>query len=145
MAQEWGRQNDTRVTVDIIPVEEIRGARFRGGQGKQRTRLYLSSRGLRPNTAKTQLTTATSIRRLPPVWSNPATRAQVDIHSRNKTYFAFADFWVPSPLHFFQDHWAEVGMPLGPVHYGSLRGGGKNFATSSEYPAVWRFPPDPGG
>jgi len=28
MAQEWGRQNDTRVTVDIIPVEEIRGRAF---------------------------------------------------------------------------------------------------------------------
>src|SRR5690349_24275799 len=28
MAQDWGNQNDTKVTVDIIPVEEIRGHAF---------------------------------------------------------------------------------------------------------------------
>jgi multiple sugar transport system substrate-binding protein len=62
-------------------------------------------------------------------------------NSRNKTYFAFADFWVPSPLHFFQDHWAEVGMPLGPVHYGSLRGGGKKLRDQFGIPCGLAFSP----
>src|SRR5258708_37157343 len=38
-----------------------------------------------------------------------------------KKYFAFADSWIPAPLHYFEDQCREVGMPLGPVHYVSLR------------------------
>jgi len=46
---------------------------------------------------------------------------------RSKKYFAFADSWIPAPLHYFEDYWSEVGMPLGPVHYGSLRSGGRTI------------------
>jgi multiple sugar transport system substrate-binding protein len=44
-----------------------------------------------------------------------------------KRYFAFCDSWIPTPLHYFEDYWGEVGMPLGPVHYGGLRSGGKRI------------------
>jgi multiple sugar transport system substrate-binding protein len=62
-------------------------------------------------------------------------------HLKKKTYFAFADFWAPSPLQFFQDYWAEVGMPLGPVHYGSLRSGGKKLRDKLGIPCGLAFSP----
>src|SRR4029077_16487671 len=58
-----------------------------------------------------------------------------------KKYFAFADFWSPSPLHFFQDYWAQVGMPLGPVHFGSLRSGGKKLRDKRGMPCGLAFTP----
>jgi len=44
-----------------------------------------------------------------------------------KTYFAFADFWIPSPVHFYHDYWSQMGLPLGPGTYGSLLSGGKKI------------------
>src|SRR4029077_3274698 len=58
-----------------------------------------------------------------------------------KRYFAFADFWMPSPLHFFQDYWAEVGMPLGPVHYGGLLSGGTRLRDKLGIPCGLAFSP----
>jgi multiple sugar transport system substrate-binding protein len=51
-----------------------------------------------------------------------------------KKYFAFADSWIPAPLHYFEDTWREVGMPLGPVHYGSLRSGGQRIREALGLP-----------
>jgi multiple sugar transport system substrate-binding protein len=52
----------------------------------------------------------------------------------SKKYFAFCDSWMPAPLHFFQDYWAEVNMPLGPVHYYSLRSGGQRLRAKLGIP-----------
>jgi multiple sugar transport system substrate-binding protein len=141
MAQEWGRQNDTRVTVDIIPVEEIRGRAFaevKAGNGHDVFIFPWSPAEYRQNAIdhgdvyQEVAAEYGAIQQL-------AHRST--FNSRNKTYFAFADFWVPSPLHFFQDHWAEVGMPLGPVHYGSLRGGGKKLRDQFGIPCGLAFSP----
>ncbi|HVR06976.1 MAG TPA: carbohydrate ABC transporter substrate-binding protein, partial [Thermoanaerobaculia bacterium] len=51
-----------------------------------------------------------------------------------KRYFAFADSWMPAPLCYFEDWWAEVGMPLGPLHYGSLRSGGQRLRAKLGIP-----------
>src|SRR5260370_2658327 len=48
-------------------------------------------------------------------------------NSKTKNYFAFADYCIPTPLHYFEDYWRQVGMPFGPMHYGSLRSGGKRI------------------
>jgi multiple sugar transport system substrate-binding protein len=141
MAREWGRQNDTRVTVDIIPVEEIRGrasAEVKAGNGHDVFIFPWSPAEYRQNAIDHG-----------DVYQEVAARYgaiqqlahRSTFNSRNKTYFAFADFWVPSPLHFFQDHWAEVGMPLGPVHYGSLRGGGKKLRDQFGIPCGLAFSP----
>ncbi len=62
-------------------------------------------------------------------------------NTKTKKYFGFADFWAPSPLHFFQDDWAKIGMPLGPVHYGSLYGGGKKLREQFNIPCGLAFTP----
>jgi multiple sugar transport system substrate-binding protein len=60
---------------------------------------------------------------------------------KNKQHFAFADFWAPSPLHFRQDYWAKVNLPLGPGHYGSLYGGGKHLRDQFGIPCGMAFSP----
>lgn len=63
------------------------------------------------------------------------------LNFKAKTFFAFADFWAPSPLHFFEDQWGEIGMPLGPLHYGSLFGGGKRLRDKLGIPCGLAFSP----
>jgi multiple sugar transport system substrate-binding protein len=60
---------------------------------------------------------------------------------KTKSYFGFADFWIPSPLHFFEDYWGQIGMPLGPTHYGSLYGGGKRLKEKFGVPCGLAFSP----
>lgn len=127
LAKDWGRQNDTKVTVDVIPVEEIRERAFaeiKAGKGHD---VFIFPwppaeffQHVIDHGAVYQIVAAKygAIQQL-------AHRST--FNPKSKGYFAFADFWVPSPLHFFQDYWAQVGMPLGPVHYGSLRGGGRKL------------------
>jgi multiple sugar transport system substrate-binding protein len=139
--QEWGKQNDTRVTVDIILVEQIRDRAFAevtAGKGHdififpwppaEYHQHVIDHAGIYQMVAAKygaiqQLAFRSTF--------NPAT----------KKYFAFADFWMPSPLHFFQDYWAEVGMPLGPVHYGSLLSGGKRMRDKLGIPCGLAFSP----
>src|SRR5258707_8923928 len=141
LAQDWGKQNDTRVTVDVIPVEEIRGRAFaevKAGKGHDlfifpwppaEFHQHVIDHG---EVYQAVASRYGSIQQL-------AHRSTFDF--RTKTYFAFADFWVPSPLHFFQDYWGQIGMPLGPVHYGSLLGGGKKLRDQLGIPCGLSFSP----
>jgi multiple sugar transport system substrate-binding protein len=63
------------------------------------------------------------------------------LNRQTKKYFAFADFWMPSPLHFFEDYFAQVGLPLGPVHYGGLLSGGKRIREKLGVPCGFAFSP----
>jgi len=42
-------------------------------------------------------------------------------------------------MHFRQDYWAKAGLPLGPGHYGSLRGGGKHLRDEFGVPCGLAF------
>jgi multiple sugar transport system substrate-binding protein len=141
MAGDWGKQHSIRVTVDEIPVEKISAAanaEIKAAKGHDvfvfpwppaehyqhaidHSEIY-----------QTVASKYGAIQQL-------AHRSTFNL--KNKTYFAFADFWAPSPLHFFQDYWAQVGMPLGPVHYGSLRGGGKRLREEFGIPCGLAFTP----
>src|SRR5215471_7112937 len=141
MAKEWGKQNNTKVTVDLIPVEEVRDralAEVKAGKGHDvfifpwppaEFYQHVIDHGV-----VYQLVAAKygAIQQL-------AHRSTFNLKTRK--YFAFADFWMPSPLHFFQDYWAEVGMPLGPVHYDSLFSGGKRMRDKVGIPCGLAFSP----
>jgi multiple sugar transport system substrate-binding protein len=141
LATDWGSKNDTKVTVDVIPMEEIRERAFaevKAGKGHdvfifpwppaEFCRHVIDHREIYQTVASKY----GAIQQL-------AFKSTLNAKTRN--HFAFADFWVPSPLHFFQDYWAEVGMPLGPVHYGSLRGGGKKLRDQLGIPCGLAFSP----
>ncbi|MGC2696075.1 MAG: twin-arginine translocation signal domain-containing protein [Candidatus Angelobacter sp.] len=141
MAADWGKQNKTKVTVDVIPVEEIRDRAFAevtAGKGHdififpwspaEYHRHVIDHGGIYQMVAAKygsiqQLAFRSTF--------NPAT----------KKYFAFADFWMPSPLHFFEDYWAQVGIPLGPVHYGSLLSGSRQIREKLGIPCGLAFSP----
>lgn len=141
MAQDWGQKNNTKVTVDLIPVEEVRDRAFAevtAGKGHDififpwppaEFHEHVIDHG---GVYQAVAAKYGAIQQL-------AHRST--FHLKNKKYFAFADFWMPSPLHFFEDYWAQVGFPLGPVTYGSLLSGSKNIREKLGIPSGLAFSP----
>jgi multiple sugar transport system substrate-binding protein len=141
VAREWGKQNDTQVVVDHIPVEQIHAraaTEVKAGKGHD---LFIFP--WPPAEYYRHVIDHGDVYQM--VASKYGTIPQLAFRStfntRTKKHFAFADFWMPSPLHFFQDYWAEVGMPLGPVHYGSLRTGGQKLREKLGIPCGLAFTP----
>lgn len=141
MAKDWGQQHQTKITVDEIPVEKISAtatAEIKAGKGHDvfifpwppaEYYQHVIDHGDIYQTAASKY------------GSIPQLAYRSTFNLKSKTYFAFADFWAPSPLHFFQDHWAQIGMPLGPVHYGSLLGGGRKLREKLGIPCGLAFTP----
>ena len=127
VAKDWGTQNDTKVTVDIVPVEEVRERAFTEAKASKGHDIFIFP--WPPAEFYRQAIEHDEVYDM--VAGKYGAIQQLafrsTINAKTKTHFAFADFYMPTPLHFFQDYWAEVGMPLGPVHYFSLRGGGREL------------------
>ena len=140
-AADWGKQNNTNVSVDVIPVEEIRDRAFaevKAGKGHdififpwppaEFHQSVIDHAGIyqavAPKYGAIQQLAYRS------TW-NPATRK----------YFGFADFWMPSPVHYFEDYWGQFGMPFGPVHYGALLSGGIKIRDKFGIPSGLAFSP----
>jgi multiple sugar transport system substrate-binding protein len=141
LARDWGKQNDTSVTVDVIPVEEIRERAFaevKAGKGHDVFIFPWSPAEFHQHVIDHGEVYQMAASRYGAI-QQLAHRST--FNAKTKNYFAFADFWVPSPLHFFQDSWAQIGMPLGPVHYGSLRGGGRKLRDQLGIPCGLAFSP----
>lgn len=141
MAAEWGKQNDTKVIVDLVPIEEIRAralAEVRAGKGHD---LFMFP--WPPSEFANDVIDHAEIYQA--VASHYGAIQQLAHRStfnfKRKTYFAFADFWIPTPLQFFQDSWAKAGLPLGPMHYGGLLGGGKWIRDNLAIPSGLAFSP----
>ena len=141
LAKDWGQKNDTNVTVDIIPVEQIRDRAFaevKAGKGHD---LFIfpwpSAEFCRHVIDHGEIYQAVASR--VGAIQQLAHRSTFDFQT--KKYFGFTDFWIPSPVHFFQDYWGQIGMPLGPGHYGSLLGGGKQIRDKFGAPCGLAFSP----
>ncbi|HET9363612.1 MAG TPA: twin-arginine translocation signal domain-containing protein [Candidatus Angelobacter sp.] len=141
LAKDWGQKNDTNVTVDIIPIEEIRGRAFvetKAGKGHD---LFIFPW---PPAEFSQHTIDHG-----EVYQSVAPRVgaiqqlahRSTFNFQTKKYFGFADFWVPSPMHFFEDYWGAIGMPMGPVHYGGLLSGAKKIREQFGVPCGLAFSP----
>lgn len=140
-AKEWGTQHDTTITVDKIPVEEIRAAarsEIQAGGGHD---VFIFP--WPPAEYYQHVIDHADIYQMvaSKYGAIPQLAHRSTFNPKTKKYFAFADFWAPSPLHFFQDYWAEVGMPFGPVHYGSLRSGGRKLRDQLGIPCGLAFTP----
>jgi multiple sugar transport system substrate-binding protein len=125
LAKEWGERHATKVIVDRIPVEQVAAAAAAEAAAGKGHDLFMfpwpPAEYQRHTIDHTEIYQGVSfghgnVDRL-------GHKSTFDPKSRR--YFAFADSWMPAPLHYYQDQWAAVGMPLGPLHYGSLRSGGK--------------------
>jgi multiple sugar transport system substrate-binding protein len=141
MAKEWGKQNNTKVTVDLIPVEEVRDRAFaevKAGKGHDVFIFPWPPAEYFQHVIDHSVVYRAVAARYGTI-QQLAHRSTFNLKTRK--YFAFADFWMPSPLHFFQDYWAQVGIPLGPVHYGSLLSGGRKIRDKLGIPCGLAFSP----
>ncbi len=140
-AADWGKQNNTNVSVDVIPVEEIRGHAFaevKAGTGHdififpwppaEFHQSVIDHAGIYQAISSKYGAIQQLAHRS--TW-NPATRK----------YFGFADFWMPSPVHYFEDYWGQFGMPFGPVHQGGLLDGGRRIRDKLGVPSGLAFSP----
>lgn len=140
-AADWGKQNNTNVSVDVIPVEEIRGralAEAKAGTGHdififpwppaEFHQSVIDHAGIYQAISSKYGAIQQLAHRS--TW-NPATRK----------YFGFADFWMPSPVHYFEDYWGQFGMPFGPVHQGALLNGGERIRDKLGVPSGLAFSP----
>jgi multiple sugar transport system substrate-binding protein len=139
VAREWGQRHHIGISVERIPVESIgaaAAAEVAAGIGHDVFIFPWPPAQYYPHAidhAGIYQTVAGKYGSIPQL----AHRSTFD--PRSGRYFAFADFWMPTPLHFFQDYWAEVGMPLGPVNYTSLRSGGRELRDRLGVPCGLSF------
>ena len=141
LAKEWGQKNDTNVTVDIIPVEQIRDRAFaevKAGTGHD---LFIfpwpPAEFCQHVIDHGEIYQAVA----PRVGAIQQLAHRSTFNSQTKKYFGFADFWMPSPMHFFEDYWGTIGMPMGPVHYGGLLGGAQKIREQFGAPCGLAFSP----
>jgi multiple sugar transport system substrate-binding protein len=135
LAREWGKQHDTEVIVHHIPVEKIdalAAAEVATRSGHDLfifpwpPAVYLKHVIDHAEIYQTVAFKFGSLDRL-------AHRSTFD--PKTKRYFAFCDSWIPAPFQYYQDYWAEAAdMPLGPVHYYSLRSGGQRIRAKRGIP-----------
>jgi multiple sugar transport system substrate-binding protein len=140
-AKEWGEKNNTNVIVDNVPIERVHSdaaAEVAAGKGHD---LFMfpwpPAEFGRHAIDHTEIYQNASMK----YGSIPQISYKSTFSPKTKTHFAFADFWVPSPLHYYQDLWAEADMPLGPVHYGSLRSGARKIRDKLGIPCGMAFSP----
>lgn len=134
LAAEWGKQHDTEVTVDHIPVEKINrlaAAEVAAKRGHDLIMFPWPPAVYHDDAidhGEVYQTVASKFGNL----TRFAHRSTFDL--RSKKYFAFCDSWIPAPFQYFADYWAEVNMPLGPVSYYSLRSGGHRIRAKRGIP-----------
>ena len=133
-AKEWGKQHDTRVEVDLIPVDRIHAradADVAAGKGHD---LFMFP--WPPAEYTRHVIDHTEIYQTVGARHGNVNRIghKSTYDPKTRRYFAFADSWMPAPLHYFADYWSEVGTPFGPVHYNGLRSGAKRLRAKLGIP-----------
>jgi multiple sugar transport system substrate-binding protein len=121
--QDWGQKHDTKVVVDHLPVDRINAvasAEVAAGSGHD---LFMFP--WPPATFHQHVIDHAEVYQMVAQRHGNVTEFghKSTFHPTTKKYFAFADSWIPAPLHFLGDLWAEANTPLGPSTYDTLRAG----------------------
>jgi multiple sugar transport system substrate-binding protein len=141
VAADWGQQNDMLVTVDTIPPDKIAAAarvEIEAGKGHD-IFIFPSPPAEYYQHAIDHAGVYQSV--AAKYGAIPQLAYRSTCNPRSGRYFAFTDFWMPAPVHFFQDQWAEVGMPMGPVSYTDLRAGSRKLRAQSQVACGLAFSP----
>jgi multiple sugar transport system substrate-binding protein len=140
-AKPWGEKNNTNVIVDNIPVDRVHAdalAEVAAGKGHDLFMFPWPPAEFHLHAIDhTEIYQNVSMN----YGSIPQISYKSTFYPKTKTHFAFADFWVPSPVHYYQDFWAQAGMPLGPVTYDGLYAGGKRVREKLGLPCGLSFSP----
>lgn len=141
MASDWGKHNNTRVTVDEIPVEKVYAqAKEETSAGKGHDifmfpwppaefQQHAIDHGEIYNNAAMKY------------GSIPHIAFRSTLNLKRKKYFAFADFWIPCPFLYFADSWFQAKMVEGPLTYRSLITGGAKVREKSSLPCGFALTP----
>lgn len=134
LARNWGVQHDTQVIVNHIPVERVHAVASGETAARKGHDVFIFP--WPPAEFQQHALDHTEIyQALASQHGNiPQLAYKSTFNPQTKKHFALADFWIPSPFQYFEDCWGEIGMPLGPVHYGSLRSGGKKVREKMGIP-----------
>lgn len=138
VAAEWGQRNNTKVMVDLVPVEQVHdraSAEIKAGRGHD---LFIFPW---PPAEFCQH----AIDRAEIYQAVAQKYGQIDrfahlstFNPKTRKYFAFGDSWIPAPFLYFEDYWNEVSIPFGPVHWDGLRSGGKRLREKLGIPCGLR-------
>jgi multiple sugar transport system substrate-binding protein len=122
LAREWGLQNDTRVTVDIIPVENIStvaSAEATAGKGHD---VFIFP--WPPSIYYKSLIDHTDVYHQISTKYGTVTKFgyKSTYNPQTKTFFAVCDSWIPLTFIYNLDYWAgkNGSGALGPLHYNGL-------------------------
>lgn len=134
MAKEWGRQHNTEVTVDEIPVENVYTQAKAETSARTGHDLFIFP-WPPAEFQRYAIDHATIYQAAAGKYGAvPQIAFKSTINYRTKKYFAFADSWIPAPLLYFEDCWQQAHMPYGPLAYGSLRSGGQRVREKAGMP-----------
>lgn len=141
MALDWGKHNNTHVTVDEVPVEKVYAqAKEETTTGKGHDifmfpwppaefQQYAIDHG--------PIYSMSAMK-----WGSiPQIAFRSTLNLKRKKYFAFADFWIPCPFVYFADSWNQADMLSGPLTYSSLRSGGVKVREKTGLPCGLAFTP----
>ena len=133
-AKRWGDQNNTEVRVDRVPIERVHSeasAETAAGKGHDIFMFpWPPAEFHRHAIDHSEIYQNVQMK----YGSIPQISYRSTFNRALKTHFAFSDFWVPAPLHYYKDFWAEANMPVGPVTYGSLHSGGQRIRAKIGIP-----------
>ena len=141
VATDWGRQNDTLVSVDTLPLDKIAAVATAEVRARKGHDIFIfpspPAEYYQHTIDHAGIYQAVAAK----YGAIPQLAHRSTFNPRSGRYFAFADFWMPAPLHFFQDQWAEAGWPLGPITYTDLRAGGRKLRAQSQISCGLAFSP----
>src|SRR5499433_3264775 len=131
---EWGKKNDTVVTVDNINLTTINARAASEAQAKKGHDLFMF---LSPPAAyEGQVLDMTHVyQEVEKKHGKKIDLAHKSTYNpKTKRYYAFSDAYTPDPGNWHKDMWTEAGYPNGPDTYDDLREGAKKIRDKSGNP-----------
>ena len=130
--KDWGKKNDTEVTVDNINLGLIpsRAAAEVSAQKGHDLVMFLAP----PSVFEEQVVDMNDVYvECEKKYGKPIDLCVKSTYNpRTKKYFAFSDSYVPDPINYRSDLWADIGMK--PDSWDDIRAGGKKIKDKTGIP-----------
>ena len=134
LAREWGEKHDTKVIVDHVDVDKVRGRAAAEAAARQGHDLVMFPSP--PAAFERDVIDHREIyRTLRHQWGEAIELAHKStFNPRTKKYFAFSDSYLPAVFACLRDPWVGEGLPFGPFDYDTLRSVGRKIREGSGVP-----------
>jgi multiple sugar transport system substrate-binding protein len=142
LAREWGNKYDTKVIVDHVDVEKLRGLATAETAARKGHDIVMFP--WPPAVFEKDAIDHREIyRTLRHHWGEAIELAhRSTFNPRTKKYFAFADSYLPAPFACLHDPWVGAGLPFGPPDFETLRTVGRTIRSNSGVPCGLGLAPE---